>query len=390
MAVSPFAFYRGAALPMAADLARDAESRAHRPARRRRAPLELRPVRVARARPAVRHERLRRDAAGALGVGRQAARREPRRRGREPGFDASTNADTRARGGPRLPRADARVRRHGGDRRLLLPCRRRPDHGLRRQAGAAVPRIDGQVGDAPRQPSRAAQADRGRRGRRRRIATIRRRSSTTPKSTRWWPATPVWPPTARRSRRTAACSSTGTRFVDCGASRSSASAASGSVRSWPSRSRSPSGDPLFLQVKQAEASVLERYLGPEPVRNQASAWSPASGGSRRRATSCSAGRGPAGPALLRPTAPGPEGQRRHRGDDARDLATWAGLCGWALARGHARPASRPRSPPTWRRRRRGRPCPRRLRGRLRRSDRERPRRLRRRHQTGRITATTNA
>ena len=59
MAVSPFTFFRGAALPMAADLAATPTTRFHRPARRRRASLQLRVVRLARAEPPLRHERLR-------------------------------------------------------------------------------------------------------------------------------------------------------------------------------------------------------------------------------------------------------------------------------------------------------------------------------------------
>ena len=47
MMVSPFTFYRGAALLMAADLATTAEQRIDRAAVRRRAPVELRPVRLA-------------------------------------------------------------------------------------------------------------------------------------------------------------------------------------------------------------------------------------------------------------------------------------------------------------------------------------------------------
>ena len=44
---SPFAYYRGAALLMAADLAEDAEIRTHRAALRRRPPVQLRRVRLA-------------------------------------------------------------------------------------------------------------------------------------------------------------------------------------------------------------------------------------------------------------------------------------------------------------------------------------------------------
>ena len=47
--------------------------RTHRAAVWRRACVELRPVRVARAKPGLRHQRLRRDTAGPVGVGRQAA-----------------------------------------------------------------------------------------------------------------------------------------------------------------------------------------------------------------------------------------------------------------------------------------------------------------------------
>ena len=54
---------------------------AHGPVLRRRAPVELRRVRLARAATGVRHQRLRRDAAGAVGVGRQAAGREHADRG---------------------------------------------------------------------------------------------------------------------------------------------------------------------------------------------------------------------------------------------------------------------------------------------------------------------
>ena len=62
-------------------------SRAHaglgaaRAAVRRRAPVELRGVRLAGAKPRLRHQRLRRDGARALGVGREAAGRELRDRG---------------------------------------------------------------------------------------------------------------------------------------------------------------------------------------------------------------------------------------------------------------------------------------------------------------------
>ena len=84
MLVSPFAFYRGGALIMAADLVADAELGSARAAVRGRASVELRRVRLAGAEPGVRHQRLRRDGAGPVGVGREAAGGELRdRRPRE-------------------------------------------------------------------------------------------------------------------------------------------------------------------------------------------------------------------------------------------------------------------------------------------------------------------
>ena len=78
MLVSPFSFFRGAALIMAADLAATPAFGRHGPAVRRCPPLELRPVRIRRAQAALRRQRLRRDAAGPVGVGRQAPGRELR------------------------------------------------------------------------------------------------------------------------------------------------------------------------------------------------------------------------------------------------------------------------------------------------------------------------
>ena len=78
MLVSPFTYYRGAALPMAADLASTPTSGLDGAALRRRAPVELRGLRLARAPPGLRRQRLRRDPARPVGVGRQAAGRQPR------------------------------------------------------------------------------------------------------------------------------------------------------------------------------------------------------------------------------------------------------------------------------------------------------------------------
>ena len=86
MLVSPFTFYRGAAYLMAADLAGAPADGPGGAALRRRAPVELRRVRRARPAADLQHQRLRRDAAGPVRVGRQAARRELRRRRPRPGL----------------------------------------------------------------------------------------------------------------------------------------------------------------------------------------------------------------------------------------------------------------------------------------------------------------
>ena len=96
MLASPFAFYRGAAALMAARPRGDAALRAPRPALRRRAPVELRRLRLARARARLRPERLRRDAAGPVGVGREAARGELRDRRPRPRLRRSGAARDRA------------------------------------------------------------------------------------------------------------------------------------------------------------------------------------------------------------------------------------------------------------------------------------------------------
>ena len=62
----------------------DPSVRGHRAVVRRRAPVELRPVRLARAADAVRHQRLRRDPPRPVGMGRQAPRGQLRDHGTRP------------------------------------------------------------------------------------------------------------------------------------------------------------------------------------------------------------------------------------------------------------------------------------------------------------------
>jgi len=96
-------------------------------------------------------------------------------------------------------------------------------------------------------------------------------------------------------------------------------------------------DPLFLQVKQAEASVLERFLSPS---TQPSHGARVVAGQRRLQA--------ASDVLLGWTV-GAQGRHwyvRQLQDQKGgavveamtpdDLVTWGELCGWALARGHAR------------------------------------------------------
>jgi uncharacterized protein (DUF2252 family) len=96
-------------------------------------------------------------------------------------------------------------------------------------------------------------------------------------------------------------------------------------------------DPVFLQVKQAEASVLERFLAPS--RQPSHGARVVAGQRRLQATSD----------ILLGWTVGDQGRHlyvRQLQDQKGgavveamtpdDLATWGELCGWALARGHAR------------------------------------------------------
>ena len=96
-------------------------------------------------------------------------------------------------------------------------------------------------------------------------------------------------------------------------------------------------DPLFLQVKEAQASVLERFLGPS---GQPSHGARVVAGQRRLQAASD---------VLLGSGVGAQGHhwyiRQLQDQKASavveamtedDLTTWGELCGWALARGHAR------------------------------------------------------
>ena len=105
MLVSPFTFYRGAALIMASDLARTPASGLTTQVCGDAHLSQLRTVRLARALDDVRRQRLRRDAARALGVGPQASCGQRRhRRARDQSFSKKDCASQRRRSGRRTGR----------------------------------------------------------------------------------------------------------------------------------------------------------------------------------------------------------------------------------------------------------------------------------------------
>ena len=126
---SPFAFFRGGAYLMAADLVGRAADGSSRPALRRRAPLELRDLRGARPAPRLQHQRLRRDAPGPFewDVKRLAASIAVA--GRDLGFDESTRHAARHRVRAPVPRGDGELRADAQPRGLVHAPRRRAHRG---------------------------------------------------------------------------------------------------------------------------------------------------------------------------------------------------------------------------------------------------------------------
>ena len=147
---------------------RHARLRAAGAAVRGRAPVEFRRVRLAGAEPGLRRQRLRRDPARAVRVGRQAAGREPGRGRTGQRVPRQGPPQDRPGGGRRLPHRDARVRgadlpgrlvrapgHRAGPRRVQVPGQGEKVQGSREAAGQGPHR---------RQHEGAGQADhRGRR-----------------------------------------------------------------------------------------------------------------------------------------------------------------------------------------------------------------------------------
>ena len=98
---------------------------AARPAVRRRAPDELRHLRGARPEARLQPQRLRRDAAGAVRVGREAARRELRGRGQGARLRRRGSPLGRDGGGAGVPRGDGALRGDAEHPRLVRAARRR-------------------------------------------------------------------------------------------------------------------------------------------------------------------------------------------------------------------------------------------------------------------------
>jgi len=98
-----------------------------------------------------------------------------------------------------------------------------------------------------------------------------------------------------------------------------------------------SGEPLFLQAKEAEASVLERFLKPSPFPNHGQRV--VAGQRQLQAASdvmlgWTTGR--LGRQFYVRQLQDEKGSAVVEAMTEHDLTTWAVLCGWALARGHAR------------------------------------------------------
>ena len=142
----------------------------------------------------------------------------------------------------------------------------------------------------------------------------------------------------RRCRMIGASCSSGSRWSTWPA-RSWASAASARGRSSCCSRVAIEQDPLFLQVKEATASVLEDHLPKsryQPARRTSGAGPADDAGRERHLPGLDEGRrGRPLPVLA--AAPRHEGLGRRRDDGPRRSSTfYAGVCGRTLARAHAR------------------------------------------------------
>ena len=236
---------------------------------RRRASRQLRWLRGAGSRPGVRHQRLRRDEPRAVRMGRQASGRELRDRGSAAGALAEGRHATLVLDrGPCVPGSDGTVRGDGEPRRVVLaPRREGPARVLARRA-------DRGRGEARRTQLGEGQGQGQREGARQAHPSSSTASTGSRATRRWWSRSRICCPTreaeraqrlARRSgsARTGAASQhdrrhllEGYRMVDF--ARKVVGVGSVGTRCWiVLLFGKDDGDPLFLQIKEAEASVLE-------------------------------------------------------------------------------------------------------------------------------------
>ena len=298
-----------------------------------------------------------------MGVGRQAARRQLRDRGPRPRVQRPPAARDRARFGRGLPREHASLRRAQQSRSSgtgVWTIEQIRDHFEDRAQAARS--SSGSTATSPRPVARTGCA--------------RSRSSPSgstanceseairPCSSRWRRCSRVRrrrPPrrgSARSSRTIARPSSptAGTCWMDTDSStwraRSSVSAASGPGPGSRLLIGRDESDPLFLQVKEAQPSVLEPYTAPTEFNRQGQrvvegqrltqaasdiflGWLSATRAGRQEAR------------LLRPPALGPEGLGRGRADvSGRDDRLRPGLRRRSSRAPMRAPATGSRSPPT--------------------------------------------
>ena len=250
---------------------------------------ELRRLRVAGADARLRPQRLRRDAPRPVRVGREATRGQLRDRRARPRLHRSPAQDCRRRRRPRLPRVDAAVRDDEQPRALVLATRRgrvgggatpppgdeagaedRADRGegadegqhegvLEAHAGQSTASAD-RLGSAAHRPHRESSPQEP--------GSPSRRSSRS--------STPSTATIGDRCSAIAATCSSSSRWSTWRA-RSSASAVSGRAACILLLLGLDNGDPLFLQIKEAQESVLEphprqdRVLEPRPTGRRGTA-----------------------------------------------------------------------------------------------------------------------
>ena len=336
---SPFTFYRGRRAAHGGRPGRRRPTRAHGPAVRRRAPLELRPLRRRPSAPRLRHQRLRRDAPRAVGVGRQAPRGQLRDRGARP------RLTPRPRGGRSSALRVAPTARRCGS----SPRWRTSSSGTRGSTSTSLEprRVE------RRQGREARGVQRRRRARRATKDDLRALTSSPTRSTasRLRSDPPLLVPIEDccRERRRAAASSTHVlrkrpRLPGDAAARPAAPARP-LPRTWTWRARSSASAASARAPGSccSSAATTATRWSSRPSRRRPSVLEPYVGRSRFRNHGRARGRGPAPDAggerhlprlvprdgvrrrarLLRPPALGRQGLVRRRDDDAGRVATYA-------------------------------------------------------------------